>query len=718
MPKFDDKQYAVVRALLPTTLGIEEHTADDSRIIDEACERLSAFFGTLDRLDTSPRATQLLQLLTALHVIIELDHLKTPNDLGEQEIREFTAKLFTTDEGFWRRLLGFLEAPFKHLVPTQIDIARSLREMFAVAYYSGQETFATTGYVPVWERPDITAAMPELQRPIDNVDIEAVLKKHAEGRDVPASEMFADDGRPKVAIIGSGAGGAVMAARLAKSGKYDVAVFEAGPGFSPGEYPLDPLSGMSLLLEDGLQTLTQDLDVQLLRGRCVGGSTVLTSGMTVRARASTLASWNTQGIPQGAMNAALDLVEHESCIQPLESDLFIQPSLLFRNGAEELRENVMFDIAKAFMVTNPAQHAQNEQQRKNPGKRGDRCFGCGICNYGCHFGHKLSADLTYIVDAKRDGARVHANVPIERFIAKNENGVARVTGFELKRKAGEIVEADYVVLSAGAVGSAALMLRSIDSAALRWLPCKPHIGQHLGFNFGATVVARFDEQPKPAGDAGIQISFVATKSEDSDYVLEMAFVPPGLMASLVPGVGARHRQWMKSYRSLGMTANTIGSSQSGSIDAEGNVRFSLSDGEMRTTQETLSLITRSYLRGGASEVAFAGIRGDVDADPAIFKKGDELYPEKLLDRIRTACPDADKILVASAHPQGGMRFAKSDEDGVVGEDFRVHGIANLFVADASLFPSTIVVNPQWTVMALATVAAKAVERIIESERRP
>jgi choline dehydrogenase-like flavoprotein len=250
--------------------------------------------------------------------------------------------------------------------------------------------------------------------------------------------------------------------------------------------------------------------------------------------------------------------------------------------------------------------------------------------------------------------------------------------------------------------------------ALAWLPCHEQVGKKLGFNYGATVIARWKETPKKPGDAGLQISFVASKPEDEGFVLESAYVAPSLMSTLVPGIGSDHRRWMKHYRDLAMCVNTIGSPQTGSIDSAGNVSYWLSDDEMKVVQETMSLITRMFLKAGAAEVGFSGVRGSA-IDPAIFVPGDETYPEKLLDKIARAIPDAERVMLASAHPQGGLRFGKTENDGVVGEDFRVHGLHNHFDADASVFPSTIVVNPQWTVMALSKVASARVMEHIDRE---
>jgi choline dehydrogenase-like flavoprotein len=715
MSGLDDGQRDVVRTLLPTILGLDEGDGNERIRIDAAVRRLSDFLASLDRPDVTKNAPKrLATLITLIDVYIQFKFQRAPGELSAGQRDDVVRDLFEPDDTVVGKLLVLVKKAFGDPAPTLLDIARSLREMFALAYYSDPRTDSVTGYTPIWERAEVRASAPEIAAPPLDMDVPAIVAKHREGIEIAADTLFANDGRPRVAVLGSGAGGAVMAAKLAATGRYDVAVFEAGPRFTPSQYPLDTMSAMSLLFEDGIQTLTQNLDIQLLRGRAVGGSTILTSGMTIKPRSSTLAEWHRAGLDQGAMNAAVTSVEKRLRIGPIENDLTCDPGERWRAGGEALAEDVLFDVPLALVATNAKQHQGNP--RANPDRRGDRCLGCGLCNYGCHFGHKLSMDLTYLLDAEASGARVHANLGVKHLVSKLDprTGDARVTGLVLYRDPyGVPVPVDHVVLAAGAVGSAALLLRSIErEAALAWLPCRDLVGMGLGFNYGATAVARWDDEPKKRGDAGLQISYVASKASDSRFVLESAFVPPALMSTLVPGVGAEHRQWMRNYRKLGMCVNTIGSPQTGEIDQHGNVQYRLSPAEIEVIHETLALIVRMYLSGGAAEVGISGVRGALDGR-ARFLAGEEKNPEKLLNKLRRVAPDADYLMLASAHPQGGMRMGKTAQEGVVAPDFRVHGVSNLFVSDASIFPSTIVVNPQWTVMALAEVAAGKVAEVIE-----
>ncbi len=307
------------------------------------------------------------------------------------------------------------------------------------------------------------------------------------------------------------------------------------------------------------------------------------------------------------------------------------------------------------------------------------------------------------------------------------------------RDLGLRVDVDYVVLAAGAVGSSALLLRSAEQdGGLACLPAfqDDRIGTGLGFNYGSGAIARLPKAFARPGHMGFQIKYVATKSPDESFevrlddgrvhrarfVLENAFVPPGLLSNLVPGVGRANLDWMRHYRHLAMCATTIGSPQTGRVDANRGVSYQLSEDELTVNRRTLASIARIYLGAGASAVGLAGIRQTPGKDMPLGE-GIRLtqaehgqLTEAQLDALLTpVIREPEHIMLSSAHPQGGLRMLADPSQGAVGSDFRLRGVNNLFVADASLFPCTIVVNPQWTVAALAEVAAKKIEEAVVQE---
>jgi len=150
-------------------------------------------------------------------------------------------------------------------------------------------------------------------------------------------------------------------------------------------------------------------------------------------------------------------------------------------------------------------------------------------------------DLTYLLDVKAKGGRVHQNLAVDRLISRRSpDGHLTIGALKLAR-GGPPVEVDHVVLAAGAVGSAALMVRSAElDGGLARSPARASFGVGLGFNYGNAVLSRFHEQPARPGDTGVQINFIASKASDERFVLENAFLPPALMSTLVPAYGAEH----------------------------------------------------------------------------------------------------------------------------------------------------------------------------------
>ena len=704
------RQRSIARALIQSLVGVDPIL--ERAALDLAVDRCDGF---LQALANAESAAPLRLLLTVVHAYVVVRFRCGPSELSAAQHELLIRDLCEPESTRLGHALELLNRRAGKPLPSGRDLLRALRQLCVLVYYSNPDTGAVTGYVPIWKRAHILAAAPDLLAPPIRVPVSAIRAKHREGGETPAQQLFANDGRPRVAIIGSGAGGAVVAARLAAS--CDVAVFEAGPAFTAQEYPLDTLSGMALLYRDGLMSFSKNLDLQVLAGRLVGGGTALTSGMSVKPRRRTLEAWQRIGIDSGSLGVGLDSVEKRLRLEPPEEDLLSDLGHLWRAENGCANEDLLFEVPLSNAAMSRRQHAGNPH--RDPHQRGDRCLACGLCNYGCHFGHKLSVDQTYLKDARALGARVHANTGVDSLVSWPDprTGEARVAGLRLARDPrAPMVPVDYVVLAAGAIGSPQVLLRSMrNDDALSRLSCASQVGRNLGFNYGTSVVAEWAELPARPGDTGIQIHYIASKPSDESFVLENAFLPPALMATVVPGIGSVHRDWMSRYRRLGMAVSTIGSPQTGRVDADGRVSYAITEGEMGAIRDSLALLVRSYLRAGAARVGVSGVRSLSDAKD-VFWPGEQLNQQRLLDKVTRIAATPDRLTLMSAHPQGGLRIDPDSSRGAVRPDFRVHGVENLMVADASLFPSTIVVNPQWTVMALAEVAAASIAARIECRR--
>ena len=697
-------------AVIPVMLGIPD---SEAKYVEQAVKRLDQYISALGE----EPGKKVAQLLDAVRLYCQARLFGTdPEDASREDLERVCKELVDADGTAIDTVIDFVQDIFgEDLVPSVRDMSKSLREMCALAFYTNPKAADLVGWEPAWKQKRITDVVGPIVPPAPDIDVAAIKAKHAQGAQQPGPQLFANDGKKKVAIIGSGAGGAVAAAALAATGKYDVAVFEAGPRMRPSEYPWDYLAGMALMLEDGMLTLNKNLDIHLFRGRLFGGSTVLTSGMTVETPGSVLGHWQqSAGIDPQAMRDALSSVETRLRIREVHPELLSDSGELWGKGADDLPQ-VIVERPKANVATHPGHGAG----LNIPDQKGDRCLACNMCNLGCHWGHHLAMDVTYLLDAEKNGAKIHCNTPVERLTASVEpqTGRVKVDGIVLgTAKNGPVVPVDYVVLAAGATGSPALLLRSIEAdATFRQLDPVKHdrIGTGFGFNYGTTVVARF-----PAGKIekpmhrGIIINYIGRKEGDPSFVLENAGVPAGLLATIVPGHGAQHKDWIRSYKDLGMAVNTIGSPQSGRVTAKQEVYYRVTPSEMDTIRKSLAIIIKMYLKGGAKLVGLAGVRNTNDTLSLFDPKWKDAPEAKIDERLRNALPTAEHIMLSSAHPQGGLRMHPDPKRGAVDADFRVHGTLNLFAADASVFPSTIVVNPQWTVNAVGQVAAGKIDQLI------
>lgn len=700
------RQAETVRAFMPVVLGLE---GADLEHVDVAVDKLSDFLRVQE---DERRADELRQLIDALGAVSITRFGALPGALGKAKLNSLVEELFDRDRSVAERLVEGLVRVSQGKGATLWDLARSLREIMAVAYWSNPSTDAISGYVPVWEREEVLAADPSVREASpytthgrSRLDVGAIRTKLTPA---PAQrDYFANDGRPRVAIIGSGPGGAAAAAALAPHA--DVVVFEAGARFAPAEMPLDTMAAMSLLYEGGLMTPTKDLDVRVLRPRAVGGGSIMNEGVTVRPRARTLDAWGRAGagFDRGDLERALDDVERRQRFRPVADDraTFVGPT--WRRGLEALPDDVMVAPVLSDLATHVEQHAGSPFDDL----KGDRCLGCGLCNSGCRFGHHLTVDRTFLYDAELAGARVVEKARVQHLVSAwdPKERCVRITGLRLAHAApGETVDVDHVVLAAGTPGSSALLLRSVSQGALRRIrPARAkRIGAGFGFNVGAPTLAVFRDRPDPPGFRGVQTHFVATKAEDEGYILENGHIPPGVMAGTVPGFGADHRRLMGRYSHLAMAVNTIGTASTGRVDRRGDITFSVSDGTTDTLRRTLALLIDGWLHSGADEVWTGGVSPLGGPQPR-FDTSFKGHRDAIQRRLEQTIQRPEDVQIGSGHPQGGLALNDDPEVGVVGSDYRVHDTDNLYVADASLFPTTIVVNLQWLVMGMGLAAGRS-----------
>jgi choline dehydrogenase-like flavoprotein len=312
----------------------------------------------------------------------------------------------------------------------------------------------------------------------------------------------------------------------------------------------------------------------------------------------------------------------------------------------------------------------------------DTCLGCGFCNFGCRYDRKTSMLVTFIPWAEKRGAVVIDQVRHATLV----HGGDRVAAVEYERFGRRHrIEAETFVTSCGAIGSSELLLRS-------GVRSRAKIGHAFHALGGVLVAADMPERI----DAFDRVGLTCMLADAQDFVTETFFAPPAAFAISLNGLMDVHTRRMQRYAHMAEAGVMVGTAPTGRIEIDGqrtHIHLSFSQTDVDRLRRGIKQLARIYLAGGAKAV-YPGTFADF-----------EIKTIADVDKLDAVVQDSADLSLGSAHPQGGNPMAADPTRGVVGQDFRVHGYANLFVADASVFPTNLWANCQATVMAMSYLAA-------------
>ena len=484
-------------------------------------------------------------------------------------------------------------------------------------------------------------------------------------------------------VIGSGAGGAVIAAHAARDGRR-VVLLEEGPHVRGADFDgrENPMSAL-LYKESGLQA-TVDLGMSVLQGRVLGGTTLINNCICFRlddpdiVRGDTLAQWERLGaaIDPARLAASYDAVEAAIGVARID------PAIDHGNG------RILLDGWRALCdrgLGDPAAPATWFRKNFN------ECGGAGLCNWGCPFDRKRSALETYVTDAVAAGARVMPDCHAEEI----EIDGGRATGVRVRHGERDLrVRAGAVVVACGAIGSSVLLMKS---------GVRRNVGTRLSFNAATVMLARMPE-PVHAYDGDQMTAYV----DAGGYLLESSFQPPVSHAISVPGWFGTHFDRMRDYARYASCGVVVGTDHNGRVKRTGLLRellgpidYRMTDRDLDVLKQGMTTAAQAYLAAGA-DLVLPSTFVDAPIPATEFGPGDGDRIRAHLDRAIGAPGD---VTLNSSHPQGGNPLG-SRRTGAVDAGFRVHGMHNLYVCDASVFPTTIRINPMLTIMALADYAYK------------
>jgi choline dehydrogenase-like flavoprotein len=542
-------------------------------------------------------------------------------------------------------------------------VIRTAQQFCFMGYYADERAAADAGYVPFSKREGSGEAIAN-----------ALERKRTRVECMDATEIAGEELVADVVIAGTGAGGAILAYELARRGR-SVLMLERGQHVDPSEFTENEADQLSKLYADGALTLSRDFNFQVAQGMCVGGSTVVNNAVCFDIPGAVLERW----IEPKGLNAGLDPDRVADAFKYVRSFLQVQtagPYEHLNGGARYMVDALRDCVPWQFELVDC---------------NIDGCLGSGYCNIGCPWGRKLSALDWTLPHAQRDfpgAVRILPGCKVDKVLMRD----SRASGVQAQLDDGRrlTVNADTVVLSAGAIASSVILQRSGlgDGRA----------GRGLAFNMGSPVTLDFPEQVH--SERGMQISHYLEPAGDlhGALALESWFNPIVAQSLFMPGWFEEHRANMLRYAYMTCLAVVVGTQSTGTVTAArfgGGVKldFVPSNDDFVRVKEGIHLAAQIGLRAGARRVL-----------PTTFRMM-ELHSEADLTRIYDEIADDNDVSVNSAHPQGGNPMSKDAMQGVVDPSFRVYGTLNVHVVDASVFPSSITVNPQLTVMALAAYAA-------------
>jgi choline dehydrogenase-like flavoprotein len=477
-----------------------------------------------------------------------------------------------------------------------------------------------------------------------------------------------------VAVVGSGAGGAVTAAILAEAG-LDVLVLESGAYFDRRTYPDAPLEALAALYRDNGLTMCEGRPaIPLPIGRAVGGTTVVNSGTCFRARERVLAEWGRRFGVGWARGIDADYAEAEEILRVTPVDI----ERMGRNG------QLVMEGAEALGLS-------HGPISRNAGA----CVQCSSCPAGCKLDAKRAMHVTYLPRAAAAGARIRSGVEARRIVFEGP----RAAGLEcLARTAGDSGAAREpfavrarraVVLAGGAIGTPELLLRSRAPDPGR------QIGRHLHIHPAAWIGARFDEEVR--GWDGVMQSYFVDEWEEMGLLMEATFTPLAFGAQWLPGTGREHQERVLAYGQLGSNGVHLSDASEGRVGLAG-------DGSVRITYDLNGDDARRLVFGiaRAAEIFFAAGAHEVYSQV----RGMPVLRRREVSRLEAADAPPSALRLEAFHPMGTARMSADPREGATGTDGSLHGAERLYVTDASLFPTSIGVNPMMTVIAVASRLAR------------
>jgi choline dehydrogenase-like flavoprotein len=487
-------------------------------------------------------------------------------------------------------------------------------------------------------------------------------------------------------VIGSGAGGAVTAAELAKNG-WKVVLIEEGSYFHPGIFSNDEFLSQARLYRDAGYVLTENQTASIVQGRTLGGSTTVNWQTSLYPPSYVTDEWRDRfGLPGYGRKE-----EISSYVEEVHKRLNVHEvptQLINRNNGVLMRGGRKLGLHPEVLKNN------------NNG-----CKGLGRCGLGCPINAKQSMFLTYIPDAIASGAIVVTNMRAVKISdGKTKRVTAEFTPDPYQASPEEIIEemqieAPVVIVSCGALEGPALLQRSGLGNEM--------VGKNLKLHPTCTIFARFNSKIDmwhgPPQSVVIKDGH-NQKGTGYGFWLEVAPFRPTLTSAIIPFYGARQFRNIKDYTKFNAGIVLVRDGADGAT--KGKVEWSW--GKRKVHYEITRTDGTNMLLGLKM---LAEVQAAAGATELIFPFTDMLeefkvVPGSKFDWVLSRSFEPGVLPIGSAHPHGSIQASSDPKTGAIDPNFELYGHRNIFVMDASWIPTGLSVNPQITTMSSALRAAR------------
>ncbi|KAF7548098.1 hypothetical protein G7046_g8793 [Stylonectria norvegica] len=517
-----------------------------------------------------------------------------------------------------------------------------------------------------------------------------------------------------VVIVGSGCGGGVCAKNLAEGG-HRVLVVDKGYYFPPSQLPMHQDAACNYLFDNGGFYLTDDNGCNISAGSVWGGGSTVNWSVCLKLQDFVRKEWADTGLPLFASKA------FDQCMDRVWD--------FAGAGTENIRHNhrnkVLLEGSKKLGWV------AHEAPQNTAGKE----HFCGQCHLGCGSAEKRGAAARWLPAAAEAGAEFLEGFTVDKVVFSEDGrsaigvegewvsrdaagGVSAPEGERIRRRV--IVKAKRVILSAGSLWSPLVLLKSGIK--------NRHIGSNLHIHPCNFVTAVYKEEVRP-WEGGIITSYCPEFENLDDkghgVKLEPTCMVPYTILSQMPWTsGLDAKLLLLKYRHLNGFISLTRDRDSGRVypdpqTGRPRVDYVASEFDREHTLDGVQALAKLCYVTGATEIRplFPGLEPFIVPHEPGALTNDSGNPDPefsdpafaaWLNRLRKVGNKPPASMWSSAHQMGTCRMSATEDAGVVDAKGKVWGTENLYVADASVFPSASGVNPMITLMAIADWISRGV----------